>query len=125
MHRTWKPSLFARAIMRTRPVRQRQKQKDGAKLKVEAPSNPAAAKADGPYDAPFAGARLQPDTYTSAADETSISQPQPFVLKFLVMTDQELAVPKTIRGTSEIVSNTSVAETDHPKLKAGAHAAKG
>jgi hypothetical protein len=123
MHRTWKASSFARAMMRTRRVRQTQK--DGASLKVEPPSSPAAAKTDCPYDAPFAGAMLQTDTCTSAADKTPISQPQPFVLKFLVMTEQKMAAPQTARGTSEIVSNTSVAETDHPEVKADAHAVKG
>jgi hypothetical protein len=123
VRRTWKASLFARAIMRTRRVRK--KQKDGASLRVETPSSPAAAKADCTYDVPFAGATPQADTYASAADETSISQPQPFVLKFLVMTEQKLAVPKTVQEASETVSDTSVAETDDSKLKAGAQVAGG
>jgi hypothetical protein len=123
MHRTWKASLFARAIMRTRPVRK--KQKDVASLKVETPSSPAACNANCPSDGPLAGATLQTNTYASAADETLISQPQPFVLKFLVMTEQKLVVPKSALGTSGIVADTSVAETNHPKLKAGAHAAGG
>jgi hypothetical protein len=109
--------------MRARPLRQ--KQKGGAGSKVETPFSLSAAKADRLYDVSVADATLRPDTHIFATDETLISPPQPFVLKFLVMAEQKLAMPKTARGTSEIAPNTSAAETDHPKLKAGAHAASG
>jgi hypothetical protein len=123
MQRIWKASVFARAIMRTSSVRQRQKGRGN--LKTGTLYSPAVAKEDSRNDAPVAAATLRTSTHTFATDETSISLPQRFVLKFLVMTEQKLAAPQTARGTSEVASNTSVAETDHPKLEAGAHAVRG
>ncbi len=123
MQRIWKASVFARAIMRTNPVRLRQKGRGN--LKAGTLYSPAAMKADNRNDAQVAAATLRTGTQTFATEETAISLRQRFVLKFLVMTEQKLAAPHTARGTSEVASNTSVAETDHPKLEAGAPAVRG
>jgi hypothetical protein len=109
--------------MRTSTVRIGQKGRGN--LKAGTLYNPAAAKADNRNDAPVAAATLRTGTQTFATEETAISLPQRFVLKFLVMTEQHLAALQTARGTSEVASNTSLAETDHPKLEAGAHAVTG
>lgn len=118
MNRNWKASLLARAMRRTRPIRQ--KQKEGSRSKVEVPPSPNAVEADRSCGASSAYAVPRTETDASSAVERSISGPQPFVLKFLSMTAQEFGAPTTTRATSEVVSEISVEATD---LKARSHTA--